>query len=193
MAEARIETRSNPSNGRDLKPGSHYGYVFMSSSDKQAKLFEICKDALLIKSSGILYIAGKQGVKGIRLSLKDIGLEVSSYERIKQFKIVDSEEWFTLSARTSQFKKLDELESQFKKASDESVACGFSYLTVVSETDMLVRKGFLSKYKEFDKLLNQKVRELKLAFVCAFDKRELQAANVSDPTAEISELHEFLI
>ena len=58
---------------------------------------------------------------------------------------------------------------------------GSSYLVVVSETDMLVRKGFLSNYVEFDTHLGRTIRDLKAAFVCAFDRRELLAAGIKDP------------
>ena len=58
---------------------------------------------------------------------------------------------------------------------------------------LLVRKGFLSKYIEFDASLGRAIRDLKAAFICAFDRRELLAAGIKDPATEISELHSVML
>ena len=119
--------------------GSHCGYIFESSSDKQSKLFELCRE-FVSRNSSVLYIAGKQGVKGIRLSLIDTGFDVASYQRIGKMSIVDSEEWFLAGSRRTQFKSFVNLEEEFRGASVNAIERGHEFLVVVSETDMLVRK-----------------------------------------------------
>ena len=193
MSEASAQIPNNQRDQNDLDIGTHAAYIFESNADKQRKLFALCRNIVDIKNGGLLYIAGKQGVKGIRLSLIDTGFDVSSYQRSDQLMIVDSEEWFLTSGRAPQFKSLDELESMFRKAASDTLDAGYSYLTVISETDMLVRKGFLEKYKEFDLLLSRKIRSLRATCVCAFDKRELQAAGVADPASSVSDSHSILI
>jgi len=193
MSKASTEIPRDSRSGSSLEAGIHAAYLFETQSEKQAKLFSLCRDIVDARNSSLIYIAGKQGVKGIRLSLKDIGFDVSFFERTKQLKIVDSEEWFLSSSRQQQFKSLQELEQQLASKSQETTSSGFAYLAVISETDMLVRKGFLSKYREFDNLLTRKVRELRCAFVCAFDRRELVAAGVPDVDAEISSSHSRVI
>ena len=64
---------------------------------------------------------------------------------------------------------------------------------LISETDMLVRKGYYTAYKEFDTGLGKKLSELNVALVCVFDRRELQAAGISNALAEVSEFHTALI
>lgn len=193
MSEARTEIPGSFKGNHDLDLGAHAAYLFETSSEKQERLFDICKECLRAKNAGVLYIAGKQGVKGIRLSMKDAGIDISSRERMRQLKIVDSEEWYTFTGRDLRFKSQEELLEQFKKASMEVIAAGYGYLSVISETDMLVRKGFFEEYRDFDSFIGQNMREFNALFVCAFDKRELLAAGIVDPQAAVRVVHEFLI
>ncbi len=193
IAEASTEIPNKFREIPDLDIGTHAGYVFDSNAEKQMKLFALCKESVNVKNCGLLYIAGKQGVKGIRLSLIDIGFDVASYQRNGQMRIVDSEEWYLENVRRPQFKSVEQLEEEFRVLATETIALGFSYLIVVSETDMLVRKGFLSKYVEFDEHLSKTIRDLKAAFVCAFDRRELLAAGIKDPTSHVSGSHTVML
>jgi len=173
--------------------GTHAAYLFETGSEKQVKLFSLTREIVDGRHSSLLYIAGKQGVKGIRLSLKDIGFDVAFFERNKQLRIVDSEEFFTAIGKQQIFKPTSELHSQLTSKLEEAISSGFSYLSVISETDMLVRKGFLARYREFDDFLAKSIRDLKCCFVCAFDRRELAAAGVSDATQEISSIHSLML
>ncbi|MDG6921853.1 MAG: MEDS domain-containing protein, partial [Nitrososphaerota archaeon] len=155
-------------------------------------LFELCRE-LILRHCGVLYIAGKQGVKGIRLSLIDTGLDVSGYQRSGQMNIVDSEEWYLSSPRRIQFKSDAELENEFRRVSEETISSGYNYLVVISETDMLVRKGFLAKYAELDAQLDSVIRDLKIGFLCAFDRRELVASGVKDATLQVTVTHQTMI
>ncbi|MFI5420860.1 MAG: MEDS domain-containing protein [Nitrososphaerales archaeon] len=121
--------------------------------------------------------------------MKDVGFDLTPYEKSKQLKIVDSEEWFFSTTRQQKFKDLSELEVQLNSKATEALQTGFNYLAVISETDMLVRKGFLPSYLEFEGLVNSQLGRAKIAVVCAFDKRELLAAGVRDVSADISRLH----
>lgn len=192
MAEASTEVPKEFRSVSDADIGTHAGYVFESNSEKQDRLFELCRE-LILKQCGILYIAGKQGVKGIRLSLIDTGFDVSGYQRSGQMEIVDSEEWYLSSPRRTQFKSNAELENELRKVSEETISTGYNYLVVISETDMLVRKGFLSKYAEFDGQLDSLIKDLKIAFVCAFDRRELLASGVKDPTVQVAVTHRTMM
>ncbi len=189
MAEASAEVSPGRRKHNSLEPGTHAAYFFESHAEKQSKLFPLCKEILDAKNASLVYIAGKQGVKGIRLSMKDVGFDLTPYEKTKQLKIVDSEEWFFSTARQQKFKDLGELEQQLNSKATEALQNGFNYLAVISETDMLVRKGFLFSYQEFEGLLNSHLERAKTAFVCAFDKRELLAAGVRDISTDISRLH----
>jgi hypothetical protein len=193
MSNTSTEIPRDPNRREHIGVGTHPAYVFDTSAEKQSKLFALCQEIISSGNSSVLYIAGKQGVIGIRLSLKDIGFDVSFYERSKQLRIVDSEEWFLTSGRQQQFLPIPELEQRLKVRAQEAVQSGFRCLTVISETDMLVRKGFLPKYKEFDDFLAREIKEFGVAFVCAFDRRELQAAGVRDVDAEVSASHSFLL
>ena len=193
MSKASAEIPRNPKPRRILDIGSHIGYVFDTSAEKQTKLFSLTREIVDARTSTLVYVAGKQGVKGIRLSLKDTGFDVAFYERNKQLQIADSEEWFTTSGRQQQFKSISDIELQMKNKLKDALDSGFSYLSVISETDMLVRKGFLSKYREFDEFLASNIERLGCAFICAFDRRELVAAGISDVNAEVSLLHSGLI
>ncbi|MDA4111069.1 MAG: MEDS domain-containing protein [Thaumarchaeota archaeon] len=193
MAEASTEIPTSPRKRGFLEAGTHAAYYFDSNAEKQSRIFPLCREIMDAKNAFLIYIAGKQGVKGIRLSLKDVGFDVAQYEKSKQLKIADSEEWFLSSGRVQKFKELEDLERQLETNAREAIESGFSHVTVISETDMLVRKGFLSSYKEFDRFLNSTIEQIRAAFVCAFDKRELVAAGVRDISADISRLHSQVI
>ncbi len=87
MAEASTEIPGGPSDKDLLEPGFHAAYFFDSQSEKQLKLFSLCREAVDQKNDSLVYVAGKQGVKGIRLSLKDTGFDVAAYEKKQQMKI----------------------------------------------------------------------------------------------------------
>lgn len=192
MAEASTEVPEEFKSSADSRDGSHSGYIFQSNSEKQQKLFELCREQIM-KQCGILYIAGKQGVKGIRLSFIDTGFDVAGYQRNGQMNIVDSEEWYLSGPRRNQFKPFEELEKDFRKVSEGTVVSGYTRLLVISETDMLIRKGFLQEYAKFDEQLGRSINDLRITFVCAFDERELAASGVKDPILHVSDLHEIMI
>jgi MEDS: MEthanogen/methylotroph, DcmR Sensory domain len=196
MSNASTAIPRGPDRRDRLHIGSHVAYVFDSSAEKQSKLFGLCRETMDARNSSLLYIAGKQGVKGIRLSLKDTGFDVVFYERNKQLRIVDSEEWYLVSSRDQQrqeFSSISELEEKFRAKAAEAIQSGFTFLTVISETDMLVRKGFLTKYGEFDEFLGKEIKQLALAVVCAFDKRELEVAGIQDVNAAVLTTHSRLV
>lgn len=197
MAAARTEIPGNPGDRGSLlvvEPGTHAAYFFDFQAEKQQKLFSLCREAVDLKNSALIYVAGKQGVKGIRLSLKDTGFDVSAYEKRQQMKIFDSEEFFLVQGRqTSQFREFAELGEKIRGLEKEFSGRGFSSLVIISETDMLVRKGFLPNYKEFDASVASILKEFPIALVCAFDRRELSARNVSNPEAELGPLHNVIV
>ncbi|MHB8567810.1 MAG: MEDS domain-containing protein [Nitrososphaerales archaeon] len=193
MSGATSEMSEGLRNPGGVKQGSHIAYIFDLSSEKQSTLFQFCERAVSTHNSYLLYLSGKQGVKGIRLSLKDVGFDVAFYERAKQFKIVDAEEWYLDSVRQKDFKSNEELVSQISSIATEAVSCGYPYATIISETDSLVRKGFYSKYLEFDEYLGRSMIGVKAALVCAFDQRELEAAGAKGARDRISKVHSALL
>ncbi|MDG6995743.1 MAG: MEDS domain-containing protein [Nitrososphaerota archaeon] len=193
MSEAGIELSRKSDRFDELEPGAHFAHVFESNSDKQKKLFALCSDCVGKKNAYLLYIAGKQGVKGIRLSLKDVGFDVASYERNAQFKIVDSEQWYLNSGRQTSFKSFDEIYAEVLEISNTAARGGFSMAVVISETDMLVRKGHYAAYRDMDTRLADRLRDLNIGLVCVFDKRELQAAGIPNALGEVSGYHSVLI
>jgi hypothetical protein len=168
---------------------SHVAYVFASTSDKQSQLFYICEQAVGPANCFLLYIAGKQGVKGIRLSLKDVGFDVATYERRKQMHIADADDWFLLQGKQRHFKSNEELKKQLDEAVSAALSAGYPFVTVVAETDSLVRKGHYRSYEAFDRFLGTTMSGMKVAFLCAFDSRELEAAGVKDANSEIAANH----
>jgi len=133
-------------------------------------------------------------VKGIRLSLKDTGFDVASYERVRQMKIVDSDEWFLRQDRQKwSFKDMSELREQLTNVIKEATAAGFYFVTVISETDSLVRKGFYDRYQEFDASLGRSLSGIDAAFLCAFDKRELEAAGITNESEDLTKTHSRLV
>jgi MEDS: MEthanogen/methylotroph, DcmR Sensory domain len=194
MAEASTEIPgSNPGDKGLVEPGVHAAYFFDFQAEKQQKLFSLCKEAVDQKNAYLFYIAGKQGVKGIRLSLKDTGFDVSAYEKRQQMKIVDSEEFFMTMTRQQSFQPIQNLNEKIIALEKESTSLRFSHLVIIAETDMLVRKGYLSSYEEFDKLMGNLVKHSPINLICAFDRRELLAKGVANPESELGPLHNIII
>ena len=173
--------------------GAHTGYIFDAHDEKQSRLFSICRETVNGKNSMVVYVAGKQGTKGIRLSLIDTGFDVSFYQKTKRMKILDSEEWFLTNERKPQFKSLEHLADEVSRQLEEATAAGYEGVFIIFETDMLVRKGFLQKYVEFDEMLSKRIGDMKVSALCAFDRRELMAAGIADPVALVSGLHSRLL
>lgn len=165
--------------------GTHAAYFFKDSAEKQRRLFQLSLE-FLDGRSFVLYIAGKQGTKGIRLSMKDSRIDVAGYERQKKLRIVDSEEWYLTSGRATVFKTPESIAEQFQISYKEATQAGNEALLVISETDQLVRKGFVQQYLEFEKTASAIV-DSKISFLCAYDERELGAAHTSSDS--IARLH----
>jgi MEDS: MEthanogen/methylotroph, DcmR Sensory domain len=180
----RIKRSSN-----ELEEGKHIFYLFNNAEEKQRKIFRILESLLSGSRTSILYIAGKQGVKGIRLSLKDFGIDVALHEKQKKFKIVDSEEWFLTKARQPTFKPFDEICADFDHIGALAKTFGFDFATIISETDMLVRKGFAEQYISFEKEIGGLARKGSLAFLCAYDEREILARGLKSVPEEVTSLH----
>lgn len=193
MAAASTEISEKSGEKDLLGAGIHAAYFFENHSEKQLKLFSLCREAVDLKNASLVYIAGKQGVKGIRLSLKDTGFDVSAYEKRQQMKIIDSEEFFLTSGRQQQFRTLQELEERIKLYEKEALKLGLSLVVILCETDMLVRKGYLEKYKEFDELMSRILPQSSVVLVCAFDRRELAARGVTNPESEFGPLHSVIV
>jgi MEDS: MEthanogen/methylotroph, DcmR Sensory domain len=192
MSEARAEFPDKFRSQFLPNAGTHRGYIFRSSSEKQEVLFAVTRESIGQKF-GVLYIAGKQGVKGIRLSLIDTGFDVASYQKNNQIRILDSEEFFLENPRKPQFKRIEQIADQLQKIITETLDSGYSSLTVLSETDMLVRKGFLQNYLEFDEWLAKGTAGLRASFVCAFDERELIASGAKDALTRVAQLHSSML
>jgi hypothetical protein len=192
MAEASTEIPGSSGNRDLLEPGTHAAYFFDSQSEKQLRLFSLCSETVDQRKASLVYIAGKQGVKGIRLSLKDTGFDVSAYEKRSQMKILDSEEFFLTVGRQQQFRPVRELCDKITSFESEGQSKGFNAVVVLCETDMLVRKGFSNAYADFEEAISGLVRQSQLSFVCAFDRRELLAKGISNPEAQIGPLHDFV-
>lgn len=173
--------------------GTHTGYIFDAHDEKQSRLFSLCRETIDTKNSVVVYVAGKQGTKGIRLSLIDTGFDVAFYQKTKRMKILDSEEWFLTSERKPQFKSLEQLADEVSHQLEEATSAGYDSVFLILETDMLVRKGFLQKYLEFDEMLSKRIGDMRVSALCAFDRRELMAAGIADPVALVSGLHSRLL
>jgi hypothetical protein len=193
MAEASTEIPGNPGEKTPLEPGIHAAYFFDSHSEKQLKLFSLCRECVDEKNAFLIYVAGKQGVKGIRLSLKDTGFDVAAYEKKQQMKIIDSEEFFLTSGRQQQFRPMQELVDKVRGLESEAAKLGFSPLVILVETDMLVRKGYLPNYKQFEETMNKILPGSSVTLICAFDRRELSAKGITNPEAEIGPLHTVIV
>jgi MEDS: MEthanogen/methylotroph, DcmR Sensory domain len=172
-----------------MSVGSHAAYLFADSAEKQQRLFALVSESLQDPSASVLYIAGKQGVKGIRFSMKDYGIDVGSIEREKKIKIVDYEEWYLTSGKTPSFKPIGIIREQFSEFVKVAEQAGYYYVTIISETDSLVRKGFFNRYRELELELGKNIALFRAIFVCAYDERELAAAGLREIKAELSSLH----
>lgn len=184
---------SEPS--RDLggvSVGSHAAHIFLDSAEKQQRLFALVNESLQDPSASVLYIAGKQGVKGIRFSMKDYGIDVGAIERQKKIKIVDYEEWY-LSSNHIDFKSIGEIREQFNAFAKSAEEAGFYYVTIISETDGLVRKGFFPQYRELELELGKNFALFRAVFVCAYDERELSAVGLKDAREDLASLHSVLL
>jgi hypothetical protein len=173
----------------DLEQSKHVFYLFEDAAQKQQRIFHILEAMLSDSNTSIIYIAGKQGVKGIRLSMKDFGIDVGSIEKEKKIKIVDSEEWFLTKARQPVFKPVHEIKDEISRLGSEAKASGFDYATIISETDMLVRKGYFPQYFLLEKELTDLIAGSSIAFLCAYDERELIAKGLKEAQNQISGLH----
>jgi MEDS: MEthanogen/methylotroph, DcmR Sensory domain len=193
MAAASTEIPGGPGERDLLEPGIHAAYFFDTHSEKQLKLFSLCRGAVDDKNCYLIYVAGKQGVKGIRLSLKDTGFDVAAYEKKQQMKIIDSEELFLTMGRQQTFRPAEELVEKITGFEKEALNLGYSGLVILCETDMLVRKGYLGGYKEFDTEIGRLLPQTRITLLCAFDKRELTARGVQNPEAEIGPLHNLIV
>lgn len=193
MSNASAEIPRNSGKPTASDTGAHTGYIFDAHDEKQSRLFSLCRETMDTKNSVVVYVAGKQGTKGIRLSLIDTGFDVAFYQKTKRMKIVDSEEWFLTGERKPQFKSLERLADEVSRELEQATAAGYDGVFLIFETDMLVRKGFLQKYVEFDEMLNKRIDNIRASALCAFDRRELMAAGISDPTALVSRSHQNLL
>jgi hypothetical protein len=193
MSAASTEIPGRTGSKELLDPGIHAAYIFDSQSDKQLKLFSLCREAVDVKNASLIYIAGKQGVKGIRLSLKDTGFDVSAYEKKGQMKILDSEEFFLSTGRQPNLRPNEQIEENIMDYEKEALRLGFSELVIICETDMLVRKGFLNGYKDFDASMTKFLLVSHSILVCAFDRREMTAKGVANPESEVGPAHTVIV
>lgn len=174
--------------------GTHAAYVFSDSAEKQQRLFSIVDHSLQDPTASVFYIAGKQGVKGIRFSMKDYGIDVGAIERQRKIKIADSQEFFLTATKTQTFKPIETVRGQLTELAESQTKAGYYYLTVISETDFLVRKGFFQQYREFELELGRKLQLSRGVFVCAYDMRELAAAGQPESVkSELERLHSTLL
>jgi hypothetical protein len=180
------EELSSPTRMHEPGADMHDVYFFSDSREKQLRLFQLCVNSLE-GSYFVLYIAGKQGTKGIRLSMKDEGIDVAHYERSKKLKILDSEDWFLNAGHPVSFKSREILAQEILNAATESKRAGCEVLLVIFETDQLVRKGFIQGYIEFEKTASEIANSTGSKFICAYDEREMAAAKVTKE--EVMKLH----
>ncbi len=188
--------RQYPEPEKDLggmSVGSHAVYIFADSAEKQQRLFRLVSESLQDPTVAVLYIAGKQGVKGIRFSMKDYGIDVGSIERQRKIKIVDSEEWYLTPGKVTSFKPIGTVRNQFSEFVKSEEEAGYYYVTIVSETDSLVRKGFFKYYRELEMELGKNIALFRAIFVCAYDERELNAAGFREIRTDLSNLHATIL
>lgn len=173
--------------------GSHVAYIFVDSAEKQQRLFQLVNESLQDPSAAVLYIAGKQGVKGIRFSMKDYGIDVGAIERQRKIRIVDSDEWYLVAGKTLSFKPIGKVRDQFNEFAEVEQQAGYYYLTIISETDSVVRKGFFKQYRELETELGKKLALFRAIFVCAYDERELSAKGLPDARSDLTSLHSSIL
>src|SRR5487761_802784 len=177
--------REYPESERDLggmSVGSHAAYIFADSAQKQQRLFKLVSESLQDPSASVLYIAGKQGVKGIRFSMKDYGIDVGSIERQRKIKIVDSDEWYLITGKVPTFKQIGTIRDQFS-----------GFVKSEEEAGYLVRKGFFKQYRELETELGKNIAMFRAVFVCAYDERELNAAGFREIKTDLSNLHAMIL
>jgi hypothetical protein len=173
--------------------GSHLAYIFVDSAEKQQRLFQLVEQSLQDPSAAVLYIAGKQGVKGIRFSMKDYGIDVGAIERQRKIRIADSDEWYLLPGKIPTFRPIGNIRDQFNEFAEAEQQAGYYYLTIVSETDSVVRKGFFKQYRELETDLGRRLALSRAIFVCAYDERELNAKGLADARTDLSSLHSSVL
>jgi hypothetical protein len=198
MSGSTLQGRGNQydSPNRDLggiSIGSHVAYIFVDSAEKQQRLFQLVNESLQDPSAAVLYIAGKQGVKGIRFSMKDYGIDVGAIERQRKIRIVDSDEWYLASGKTLSFNPIGKIRDQFSEFAESEQQAGYYYLTIISETDSLVRKGYFKQYRELETELGKKLALFRAVFVCAYDERELSAKGLPDARSDLTSLHSSIL
>jgi hypothetical protein len=173
----------------DLEEGQHLFYLFTDAAEKQQRIFRLLDSLLSASRTSVVYIAGKQGVKGIRLSMKDFGIDVAANERERKLKIADSEEWFLTKSRQPTFKTPEEIKVEIQRLGSDAKSAGFDFATIISETDMLVRKGFFQQYFALEKELGELTANSPIAFLCAYDERELTAKGLNDARSQLTAMH----
>jgi hypothetical protein len=193
LARARREYPEPERDFGGLSVGSHAAYIFADSAEKQRRLFRLVSESLQDPSAAVLYVAGKQGVKGIRFSMKDYGIDLGSIERQKKIKIVDSDEWYLTLGKTPAFKQIGTIRDQFSEFVKSEEQVGYYYVTIVSETDSLVRKGFFKHYRELEMELGKNIALFRAIFICAYDERELNAAGFREIKTDLSNLHAAIL
>ncbi len=178
----------------NLRAREHVAFLFSSLPEKQSKLFSLVSSILEAGTNSILYLAGKQGVKGIRLSMKDAGINVALYERRMVLKIEDSQEWY-LDTGISQglFRSDSEIESRFRNFAESLIPAGLEAITIISEMDILVRKGFLEDCIRFEHTLNLVISSLNAFCVCVYDERDLSDQGIPSPQDRLAHLHNRIL
>ncbi len=189
LADPSNQSPRSSKRANELEENDHLFYMFTDAAEKQQRIFRLLDSLLSSSRTSILYIAGKQGVMGIRLSMKDFGIDVAQYQKEGKLKIADSEEWYLTKARQPVFKPLEEIMAEVLRLAGSAKEAGFAYATIISETDMLVRKGFLQQYLLLEKEIAELVSKSTAAFLCAYDDRELQAKGLQESESQISALH----
>ncbi|MHB1908086.1 MAG: MEDS domain-containing protein [Nitrososphaerales archaeon] len=192
LTPARKTLPAEPKDIGGLTIGTHAAHIFVDSAEKQQRLFALVSESLQDPSGSVLYIAGKQGVKGIRLSMKDYGIDVGSIERQRKIKIVDSEDWY-LTLNRRDFRPIGEIREQFSSFATLSSESGYYCVTIISETDAIVRKGFVEQYNQLELELGKRIGFFRAIFVCAYDERELEAIGRKDLVQNLSALHSTML
>lgn len=189
LADPRGPTPRPSKKSSELEENMHVFYSFIDAAEKQRRIFRLLEGLLSNSRTTVLYVAGKQGVMGIRLSIKDYGIDVAANQKEKKLRIVDSEEWYLTKTRQPTFKSDEEINGEIALLTSAAKKDGFDFATVISETDMLVRKGFFEQYLALEKDLAKLTEAFPIAFLCAYDERELEAKGFKNARSEVSALH----
>jgi hypothetical protein len=164
---------------KDLKVREHTAYLYDMVDDKQIILFSYVMNA--IEEGGLaVYIAGRQGKKGIRLSMRDFGIDVNRSEERHALQILDASEFF-LEKENGPVKSAIKIEQQYKTLVETSLNYGLKSLRIAAETDDLMHKKRGNDYISQDLLLGKEL-PFEATLVCAFDLREMN--NDSDKEAK---------